>query len=499
MATAAVNDPRPKIELPGANRLLSAFGEELGQLLAQRGFFVKDGVVVQPNTEGNGMDPVSGRGFRTAIEKHVVPFYQVQGKGGAVIGFDRTLAKEDSESLLVCPQFIETLSVIRAVNNARFPVARDDGQVELLPEGYDAQSMIFTTRGGPDIEDLGGSHGAQMLRILMEEFCFREDDRERALAVSAAAMLTLFNVHVLPRGTQRPGFIFSANSEGSGKSLLAKLAMIPRMGTAPTGTAPETEEEMKKFVFSSLLAGSPVIFLDNVKRHLSSDGIESAMTASIVQGRILGQSRIVNVENMATVFITGNGATISADLRRRLLLVELFLREARPEDRHIKNPLDDLRIQTLRGEILSALWSITNAWAEAGRPKPAKSHASFPVWADIIGGILEHAGFASPCSIANTAISGDRDTGDMEKLVAALTERHLNDDLKFGEIVALCRELTLFPRLVGEEDEDSDRARAKRNQFSRILTKFKDRLFSTGATFRIPDRSKNSKVFYVEK
>ena len=64
-AAKTVNDPRPKIELPGPNRLLSEFGAELAPLIAMHGFFVKDGVIVIPNKSGNGLDPLMGRAFGT--------------------------------------------------------------------------------------------------------------------------------------------------------------------------------------------------------------------------------------------------------------------------------------------------------------------------------------------------------------------------------------------------------------------------------------------------
>ena len=130
--------------------------------------------------------------------------------------------------------------------------------------------------------------GANALRALLEEFCFREDDRERSISVALAGMLTLFNSHLLPKGTTRPGFLYSANSEGSGKSLLAKLAMIPRLGNAPTGCDPEDEQEIRKSIFAAAMAASPVLFLDNVKKHLSSGSLEACMTASILKGRLLG-------------------------------------------------------------------------------------------------------------------------------------------------------------------------------------------------------------------
>jgi hypothetical protein len=335
------------------------------------------------------------------------------------------------------------------------------------------------------------------LRSLLEEFCFRDDDRDRSLSVALAGMLTLFAIHLLPKGSQRPGFLYSANSEGSGKSLLAKLAMISRMGNAPTGCDPEDEQEIRKSIFASALAASPILFMDNVKKHLSSGSLEACMTASVLKGRVLGQSREIEVQNNMTVFITGNGCTISPDLRRRLLIVELFLREARPEDRKIKNPLDDDAIITLRGEILSALWSLTRAWADADRPKPKTSHPSFPVWASVVAGILEHAGFASPCTQAETTISGDRDTSDMGRLVSVMAERHKKQDLKPAAIYELCREIGAFERLVGSEDDD-DLDAGKRNILSRIFTRFDGRLFSCGHTFRIYGKgNKHSRAYYV--
>ena len=246
--------------------------------------------------------------------------------------------------MLVCPQFVELLPRITAINNAGFPVIRSTGEVILLPEGYDHETGVLTLSGGSPIVELWDFQmAAGALRSLLEEFCFREEDRDRSLSVALAGILTLCAIHLLPKGSQRPGFLYSANSEGSGKSLLAKLAMISRMGNAPTGCDPEDEQEIRKSIFASALAATPILFMDNVKKHLSSGSLEACMTASVLKGRVLGQSRGIEVQNNVTVFITGNGCTISPDLRRRLLIVELFLREARPEDRKIKNPLDDAR------------------------------------------------------------------------------------------------------------------------------------------------------------
>jgi hypothetical protein len=112
---------------------------------------------------------------------------------------------------------------------------------------------------------------------------------------------------------------------------LAKLAIIPRLGNAPTGCDPEDEKELQKRIFSAALAASPVLFLDNVKKHMSSGSLESCMTATTISGRVLGQSREVKVDHQMIVMMTGNGCTISPDMRRRSLIIELFLKQARSE------------------------------------------------------------------------------------------------------------------------------------------------------------------------
>jgi hypothetical protein len=493
-AAKIVNDPRLKIELPGANRLLSEFGAELGPLIKSHGYYVRNGVLVVSNESGNGLEPVTGRAFRTAIEKHVIPYHAVREKNGISLSFDKTISKEDAESVLVCPQFLEALPRITAINNARFPVIRSSGVIELLDEDYDQETGILTLPGGPVVEEIDLEVAVYTLQELLKEFCFREDDRERSMSVAIAAMLTLFSSHLLPKGTARPGFLYSGNSEGCGKSLLAKLAMIARLGNAPTGCDPGDEHELRKSILATAMAASPVLFLENVKKHLSSGSLESSMTAPVIKGRVLGQSREIQVENEMIVLITGNGCTISPDLRRRVLVIELFLREARPEDRVIENPLDDARIQASRSEINSALWTIIRAWDKAGRPKPRISHTSFPVWATMIGGILEHANFASPCTQAATDISSDRDINDMQKLVTAMRGK---GDLKPAQIYELCREIGTFERFVGEKDEDMEAG--KRNILSRILSNFNGRIFPGELIFRISTPGgKNSRSYYVE-
>jgi hypothetical protein len=492
-----VNDPRPKIEIPASrSRLSSEFAKELGPILAKQGFFAKDGIVVCPDAERASLSTVTARAFRTRIEDYVIPFRVIKSQHAELIAFNRTISKEEAETVLESKQFIQQLPIIRAVNNVRLPVNRASGRLELLPEGYDPHSMIFTASGGPEVEDPGPADSRSFLHAILDEFCFLENDRERATAVIIAAMLTLFVSHIIPTGAQRPGFLYTANAEGSGKTLLARLAIIPRIGFTPTGSLPEQEEEIQKRVFSAAVAGSPVFFLDNGKRHVSSGALESALTAPFIEGRILGKSQMLFVENMMTVFLTGNGATISPDLRRRVLHVDLFLREAKAEDRKINYPLDEPTIRDLRPAILSALWGITLDWAQEGRLPPKIKMNGCEPWSNVVAGILEHAGFASPCTPAPSSLSGDRDTEEMAKLAASMATK--KREFRFPDLIDLCHELGLFTRLIGDGEDREPLARRERTIFSRILSKFDGRIFSSGVTFRIQRRSKDVCVYYVD-
>jgi hypothetical protein len=245
---------------------------------------------------------------------------------------------------------------------------------------------------------------------------------------------------------------------------------------------PEREEEIQKASFAAALGGSMVLFYDNIKRHISSSAIESAMTATHIPGRILGHSRNVEVENMMTVFLSGNGATVSSDLRRRLLHVDLFLEEARAEDREIEHYLSDELIVAQRPKMLSALWALIQKWDKGTQPRPSLLMPGFETWAEVICGILEHNGFVSPCIEGPQLDSGDTDTTDMEQLVSLLFERKFQ--VGFGELLGICYEHGLFARLIGI-DPDTEIEPGKKTALGKIIKKFSERLFRCGAVFHV--------------
>lgn len=237
---------------------------------------------------------------------------------------------------------------------------------------------------------------------------------------------------------------------------------------------------MRKLIGAAALSGSPVLFLDNFKGNLSSSSLEALTTSPITQFRLLGQNKLIEAEHGLTVFITCNRATLSPDMRRRTLCVELFLSEIQPECGVIEKPLDDERLVAKRPEILGALWAFVRHWAAKGFPKPKTINQSLVAWSRAIGGILECAGYVSPAiASGGPGVSADHELEEMIKLVDQMVE---DTAYLFGDLVELARHHQLFDWLVGEAD-DPARERKERSAFSKILQRFTERLFPSGYRF----------------
>ena len=472
------------ISIPGDNRLISEFGIELGQTLHGYNFFNFRGKVAtleyDPEINTTRLVVLDPQRFRSEIEKYIQPIRTIErGNGRQIFEITalKTISIDVARATVTAPQFLSQLREISQLNTVRLPVMRPDGEVELPPVGYDERSKTYTIEQCAYDTTWTQERGVKFLRDLLSEFCFREDDLERSVSVVLAQMLTLYASDLLRPNTVRPGFLFSANSSGSGKTLLAKLAVLPRLGYMPVGVVAESDDEMRKRISSAVASGAPVLFLDNIKTDLDCAPLEAAMTSPVWSDRLLGTNAEITAPVRFTVIATGNGCTYSSDMRRRLLTVELFMKEVKAEDRQIRRPLDDAVILRLRPQILSALWSLVRSWFEYGAPSAKQKHNSFIPWSLTIGGILEHAGFSSPCEIKQLPSSGDRQTQEMETLVNLMK---INYPYNFSELKDLIIKHELFSRVMAT---DNDREIA--STLGRLFSRFNNRCFTGGRFFLI--------------
>jgi hypothetical protein len=425
--------------------------------------------------------------LRTLVEDYLV-CYRIRTVGETELSLERTMTESDAKGILSSQQFISKLPEVEKVATARLPVMRRDGTIQLLPAGYDAESLTLTLPQCDFDQSLALPAAKKIIGELCEEFPFADDGRSKAVAVSA--MVSLFAVGLLPQGALRPVFIYLANAEGAGKTLLAKCAISPVHGLVKTDGDLKDNTETAKELLTAIIEARPYILFDNCKKHLDSPYLEAFATSTFWRGRILGVSKSFCGKNNMTVLLTGNGCTVSPDLRRRSLFIELFMEQERAEDRHFQRVLDDAALLVIRHDILAALWTMVCEWDIAGRPKPSRTHSSFPRWAEIVGGIVEVAGYGCPLGSQEIQSAADIDGADMRQLVKLLDD---SERKNFGDLLSTAREHGLFERLIGTEGELKP---AEKSKFGKLLRQYDQRIFEGCRRF-VVDGKGHSRRFRV--
>ncbi len=193
-----------------------------------------------------------------------------------------------------------------------------------------------------------------------------------------------------------PLAVVDAPQAGTGKSLLIDVLSIITTGRpASMVPYPSGEDEMKKQIGASLIAGRQLIAFDNLEGKLKSPVLALALTAKEFESRILGFSKNMTVPNMATWIVTGNNITLDGDMPRRCYQIRLDARESKPYvGRTFKHP-DLLRwVTENRSQLLHALLIIARYWFSSGCPTYDLGPVigSFEDWHRKVGGIVTHAG-----------------------------------------------------------------------------------------------------------
>ena len=474
---------RPALELPRDGRPLGEFAEEVGTWLAGQNIFARRGCAFTLGAEGQKLEPATATWLRSWAERFVC-CYRVQETRGETFKLAATMSRDAAEVVLQAPQFLERLRKVERFHPCRLPIIRRDGKIELLPSGHDVESATYTAPGASYPLDMTAEEGREVIESAFAEFPFAED-AGRSKAVALSAMLTVYAGGIMPEGANRPVFLYLGNAEGTGKTTCARLAGIC-YGAVAAESAPTEESEWQKKLLSAVIAGRRLLLLDNLKGFLNSPSLEAYTTAARYGGRILGVSREFEGEACATVLITGNRLTISPDMRRRSLMVELFMHELRAEDRRFTRRLDDPAFLALRPSLLAACWAIVNAWDCAGRPTASRENSSFPRWCDAIGGIVEHAGFACPTAPAELDGMGDTDTRDIAKLGAEMVT---GSRYTFAELAELCADHGLFERFTSDREGEELSRRAK-SSFPKSLKRYDRRTIAPGVKFYVEGEGK---------
>jgi len=300
------------------------------------------------------------------------------------------------------------------------PTLRPDGSILSAPS-YDAATRLFhavdpalrlpampenPTRRDADI-------ALERLSGLVVAFPF-VTGADRSVALSGI-------VTAVVRGalSVAPMHAFRAPTAGTGKSYFVDLCCAIATGRiCPAITLPPREDEAEKRLVGLLLAGYPVISIDNVNGELGGDLLCQAIERSVVRVRGLGKSEIIEIDNQTTIYANGNNLRIAGDATRRTLLGNLDAGVERPELRTfdfdpVELVLDD------RGTYIAACLTIVRAYRAAGSPDQQPPLASFEDWSRLVRSALCWLGCDDPCQSMEAARRDDPVLEELREMLGA--------------------------------------------------------------------------------
>jgi hypothetical protein len=249
-----------------------------------------------------------------------------------------------------------------------------------------------------------------------------------AVANSLAFVLLPFARNMIHGPT--PGHVVNKPAPGTGAGFMVDVCTTIASGrAAPALPMPKSAEEFGKTLTAVLLDGEQTIFFDNINHGMDSAELASAMTAPVTgyKARILGKTQTALVQIMASWVFAANTLTMSPELLRRCILIDLDRKSPDPDKwkpeggwRHT-----DVREWTRdnRAKLVHACLTIIQHWVAQGMQRSDDTLASFENWAGIMGGILKAAGVGGFMGNQSelTGLSDGRDD-EMSSVVQAIAE-----------------------------------------------------------------------------
>jgi putative DNA primase/helicase len=438
-----MNDSLPKIEIGDlaetatkAEEALLSAGVEIYQYA---GALVRP--IVEPVTAANGyktnvarLEPISLPYLRDVLARHAIWLgYQAR---------ERKLVRRDP------PKEIAQTILGRAgewkfpiiVGLITTPTMRPDGSL-LLNAGFDpaTQLLLVDPPPMPTIPQCPTRQDAlralAKLDGLLAEFPLADNIGK---AVAFAALIT-----PIARGGYpvAPFIAIDGVAAGAGKSFLCDVAATMATGQLmPVMAAGRSDEEMEKRLGAALMAGQPLISIDNVTMDLGGDALCIAIERGSIRMRVLGLSKNARIEARGTTFFaTGNNLVVRGDACRRVITARLDPKVERPELREFKgNPI--AQVMADRGAYIAAALTICRAYLVAGRPSPARRLASFEGWSDTVRSALIWLGVADPVAAMDGATALDPERVElmsvMEAWRDAIGERHRRSLAEAAEIAS---------------------------------------------------------------
>lgn len=266
--------------------------------------------------------------------------------------------------------------------------------------GYDAVSKCYLTRATEIQRPAPGETPLTVLAEWMTDFMRRSFGAAHDMTYAMALAITVLCRDMIAGPT--PLFAITAAEHGTGKGKLADAISRAVVGDVPwTVNYAEDGDRLVSEIITALSAASPIILLDNIRRRLGGEALETVTTRTRYQGRVLGATEPIDLPNRAVWMASANNLATTPDMARRTVEIRLVSRE---EGASMRGGWERDGIDAPggwtdrnRSRILGALVAVVErhlaAKAEGWVPPVAVWRpGSYEAWASVVGEAVTHAG-----------------------------------------------------------------------------------------------------------
>jgi RepB DNA-primase from phage plasmid len=316
--------------------------------------------------------------------------------------------------IILTPNRYVTIPVVSGV--VTVPLIRQDGSIfGGGVDEYDPRTGMYyvstvelpTIPMRPTKDD--ARRALDRIKSLLSEFCF-VDPIDRSVALAGA-----FTAVVRGSMSTAPMVLVRAHVRGTGKSYLVDLFSTLATGdVAPVIGVPKSEEEFEKRLGALLMAGVPVIALDNIVDDLGGPSLCQVTERPRVRFRILGKSEVPEFDCRTAVFATGNNIGVTKDMDRRALFCNLDAMVEKPENRTFEhNPLE--MVEVARGEYIAAILTVIRAYPMSGEKVECKPLGSYGQWSRMVREPLIWLGEVDPVGSMDQGWDEDPEIRDIRE------------------------------------------------------------------------------------